>query len=142
MTNRTVRTRQKQTRKSAQPVNMITKADLLDMVMESELQADIRRFANQLGWECYHTHNSQLSDPGFPDLVLVRPPRIIFAELKRQSGKVSPAQHHWLGLLQQCPIVESYLWYPKDINDIVAILSKSDLSLFSETAAKGDKQWA
>ena len=33
---------------------------------------------------------------GFPDYVCVRPPRLIFAELKDQYSKTSPEQEAWL----------------------------------------------
>jgi hypothetical protein len=40
---------------------------------------------------------------------------LIFAELKRGPGsRLTPEQHHWLTLLQQCPGVEAYMWTPAD----------------------------
>jgi len=33
---------------------------------------------------------------GFPDLVLVRAPDVLFVELKRELGKVSDGQQEWL----------------------------------------------
>ena len=40
---------------------------------------------------------------GWPDLVLVRPPRLIFAELKSETGKVKPHQSKWLDVLRLLP---------------------------------------
>jgi hypothetical protein len=86
------------------------------------LQA-IRDLARVMGWEEYHTHLSLHSSPGFPDLVLVRPPYVIFVEVKSSIGRVSPAQQRWIELLQRCPGVSVYLWRPCDWRTIVERLS-------------------
>ncbi|HSS10542.1 MAG TPA: VRR-NUC domain-containing protein [Acidimicrobiales bacterium] len=73
-------------------------------------------------WAIYHTQLSKWSESGWPDLSLVRPPRLILAELKSERGKVSAAQVHWLSLLQECPGVEVYLWRPADLDTVADIL--------------------
>ena len=89
--------------------------------------------ADGSGWRGYHTHRSDRSPAGFPDLVLVKGYRLIFAELKRQKGgKTSTAQLEWLEDLERltrlpqvhhgdCPEVPSpvevYLWRPLDLLD-------------------------
>lgn len=92
------------------------------MIREKDFLEQIRELAKIFGWEYYHTWQSIHSPRGFPDIVLVRPPRIIFAELKSSSGKLSPAQKRWLDQLMQCPGVEAYLWRPEDLDDIVQCL--------------------
>lgn len=55
-------------------------------------------------------------DVGFPDLVLSRGNRLIFAELKAGKGRVTPEQKKWLDSLigaAQCRI-----WRPSDIDAI------------------------
>lgn len=90
-------------------------------VREKDFLQAVRELAELLGWRCYHTWNSIHSPAGFPDLVLVRPPRIIFAELKVHNRKPTGAQREWLALLAQCP-VEVYLWTPADWNQIEHLL--------------------
>ncbi|RJO60353.1 MAG: VRR-NUC domain-containing protein [Dehalococcoidia bacterium] len=80
--------------------------------------------AKMFGWCYYHTHNSRHSAEGFPDLVLVRPPRIIFAELKAKGKKPTRAQEAWLELLGSVPGVEVYDWTPDDADRIVTILER------------------
>lgn len=80
---------------------------------ETELQNAIIDYARARRWLVYHTHNSRHSEKGFPDLVLVRAPRLIFAELKRQQGKVSLEQQLWIDKLDGCD-VEVYVWRPSD----------------------------
>jgi hypothetical protein len=81
----------------------------------------VKDAAHAFRWQVYHTRDSRGSDPGFPDLVLVRQPRIIFAELKSAGGRMSAHQKLWLAALLGCP-VEVYLWRPADRPDIEMIL--------------------
>mgnify|MGYP000098728519 CR=1 FL=1 len=78
--------------------------------------------ARLLGWRVYRTWLSVRSPAGFPDLVLVRPPRLIFAELKSEKGRLTPAQEAWLELLRQVPGAEVYVWRPADLEEIAAVL--------------------
>ncbi len=91
---------------------------------EREFQAQIRTLSTVLGWLDYHSWTSMHSAAGFPDMVLVKPPRVIFAELKTENGTVSPHQQFWLDTLKQCSGVEVYLWRPSDWNTIVEILKR------------------
>jgi hypothetical protein len=58
---------------------------------------------------------------GWPDLVLVKPGRMIFAELKSQRGRLSDDQHAWLDQLRAAG-VEAYVWRPAQFDDIDQIL--------------------
>ncbi|GIV16008.1 MAG: hypothetical protein KatS3mg022_3419 [Armatimonadota bacterium] len=93
-------------------------------VREKEFLQSVRELAELQGWLCYHTWNSQRSPEGFPDLVLVRPPRVLFAELKTGVRKPTPAQQHWLAQLGACPQVEVYLWRPTDWEEIEETLRR------------------
>lgn len=62
---------------------------------------------------------AQQGDKGFPDLVLLRPPRLIFAELKSDRGRVDFDQATWLNSLGTVAGVEDYVWRPRDWPDAV-----------------------
>ena len=96
--------------KTAQPESLMTEKQLLECV---------RSLAKGLGWLTYHTHNSRRSEPGFPDLVMVRPPRLIFAELKNEKGVVSDAQERWLLELGK---VEDWLYDFDDLYDAEVVV--------------------
>lgn len=90
---------------------------------EGSFQGQVEHAARQQGWKAYHTQYSIRSEAGFPDLVLVRPPRLIFAELKslHPRSKLSAAQRSWLEALAGCA-VEVYLWTPRDWSTIHELL--------------------
>ena len=91
--------------------------DALDAsVSEAELQRCILQLATACGWTTYHTYDSRRSNAGYPDLTLVRPPRLMFVELKSEKGKWRPMQEKWLELLRACN-VEAYAWRPHDWRD-------------------------
>jgi hypothetical protein len=91
-------------------------------ITERQFSRQIDELTRTLGYVLYHTFLSVRSAPGFPDDVLVRPPRIIFAELKSETGKLTAAQEGWLALLRQCPGVETYVWRPSQLQEIAVIL--------------------
>lgn len=66
---------------------------------EAQFQAKVVQWARLNGWLVYHTHDSRRSEPGFPDLVLVRGPDILYWELKAEKGRVSPEQERWIAAL-------------------------------------------
>ena len=88
---------------------------------ERSFMGQVVAYARLMGWRCYHTYDSRRSDAGFPDLVLVRRPRVIFAELKSDRGKLTDDQRAWLEALDGCS-VERYIWRPSDWPKVERIL--------------------
>jgi hypothetical protein len=88
-------------------------------------QDKVEHIAKMNGWLVFHPSPHAVRQgvwrtdgQGFPDLVLAHPTRgLIFAELKTEQGKVSPAQKRW-GLALS-PHAEWYLWRPSQI-DLIA----------------------
>lgn len=99
---------------------------------EAEFQASVVDLAQVYGFLVVHFRAARtkkgwrtplLGDgAGFPDLILVRPPDLIFAELKAERGRPSPAQRAWLEVLARVPGVDAYLWRPSDWPEIAARL--------------------
>jgi hypothetical protein len=90
---------------------------------ESQFQAAVVEYAERLGWLAYHTHDSRRSNPGFPDLVLARRGRLIFAELKTEKGRLSTAQVDWLRAIEDASI-EVYVWRPSLWHEIEGVLAR------------------
>jgi hypothetical protein len=60
---------------------------------------------------------------GWPDVVLVRPPRMLFVECKTHTGRLSPSQVVWMDLLADVPGVETYVVRPADFDNFCAKLN-------------------
>ena len=97
-------------------------------------------YAHLMGWFVAHARPArtihgwrtpwQYDGNGFPDLFLVRPPRAIGAELKRnakteraRARQLEDEQQVWLDLLGGCPI-ETYVWRPADRPEIQRLLAR------------------
>ena len=80
---------------------------------EAQIQARVIEAAEIGGWLVYHTYDSRRSNKGFPDLVLVRPPQVIFAELKGPDGRVTPEQQKWIEQLEGCTMVTAAVVGPE-----------------------------
>lgn len=106
---------------------------------ERQFQQQVLNLATFYGWRAYHTHDSRRSQPGFPDLVLIRGPELIFAELKTAKGRVRTEQAEWITDLSrvhvavhnaraaaerlatptlELPAVDVYLWRPADFDEL------------------------
>lgn len=99
---------------------------------EAVLQAKIMDLARLYGWRRAHFRTAyqpgaekwvtpMSGEKGFPDLVLVRGPRLIFAELKSDRGRVSKDQRAWLDMLEGT-CAEVYEWRPADYDEITEVL--------------------
>lgn len=104
----------------SQSVIVLRELDLF--IPEEALDRMVCDLATATGWTfTYHTHDSRRSESGFPDRVFLKPPRVVFAELKAEKGRIRPKQREWLAALAQCH-VEVYLWRPSDWPIIVYTL--------------------
>ena len=92
----------------------------VDVMKESELQAGVLIEARLNNWLRHHEFDSRLSpsyrdgypfiDTGFPDLCLARDGVTIFAELKKQNGRVTVDQWEWLNRLTGLKRGDSFTW--------------------------------
>lgn len=76
--------------------------------------------ARTFGFRVYHTLRSKGSQPGFPDWTLARD-RVVFLELKTETGKVSDAQAEWMAALNDAN-TEAYVVRPRNFDDVVCVL--------------------
>lgn len=103
-------------------------------ISEKAFQAQVIQLAELNNWMVYHPFDSRRSTAGYPDLTLCRPfgkgsgathyGELIFVELKREGGRVSPAQTRWLTALSTAARV--YVWFPHQWSEIERVLSGRD----------------
>lgn len=89
---------------------------------EAELQACVIDLAHVLGYRVAHFRPAQTAHgwrtpvgadgKGFPDLVLARVGRLIFAELKAAGRSLTAAQWDWLAVLDSTAVTAK--WTPAD----------------------------
>jgi hypothetical protein len=103
-------------------------------ISEREWLRDVIQLAHINGWLVTHFRTALApdghwltaisGDKGFPDLVLVRGRRLIFAELKTERGRVMPEQQRWLDALRHANLeVGVYVWRPSDRETVAHILA-------------------
>ena len=91
---------------------------------ERHFRQQVLDYARLNGWKAYFTWTSIHSPAGFPDIVLVRGPKMIIAELKSETGKVTQAQDEWLAAFHQVKRLNIFCWRPEDWPLIVEALRR------------------
>lgn len=81
---------------------------------EAALQAAVLQLCRVYGIRYFHPAFSWGSGPGWPDLVLCKR-RVIYRELKRETGKPTPAQVEWGAWLQEAG-QDWAVWRPADLH--------------------------
>lgn len=81
---------------------------------EKVFSGQVVQYLRLMGWRVFHSWISIRSEPGFPDLIAVRPPRLVVIETKALRGKVTAAQHEWLTLFAGVPGVETFVLRPAE----------------------------
>ncbi|WBL18492.1 VRR-NUC domain-containing protein [Citricoccus sp. NR2] len=91
---------------------------LAAQMTERQLQGSVQQLATLHGWRWYHVTDSRRTVPGFPDLVMVHPTqqRVIWAELKRASGRLTADQKAWIADLEAAG-QEVHVWRPTHLQD-------------------------
>jgi hypothetical protein len=95
---------------------------------ETAEMAEVIVLARALRWRrIYHTHDSRRSNPGFPDLVLCKPPRLLFLEIKvLPGGRESDPQIEWMRALRECGAEAYTVWLPDEWNALRDLLSSAE----------------
>jgi len=114
----------------------MTFIDAMPPMTERAFQGQVLAYARLMGWRYWHDAATNAARrcaacgavrkvprnaAGLPDLILVRRPRVIFAELKAQRGRLREEQREWLEALAGCS-VEVYVWRPDDWPTVERIL--------------------
>jgi len=97
-------------------------SELSKSITEDELLTAITVAATYLGWRFHHVRRSdkalQQGHSGYPDLTLARNGRVLFLELKRQDGRITPDQVAWLTALGP----DAMQVRPADLDDVLRLL--------------------
>jgi hypothetical protein len=99
-------------------------------ILEKDWQTQVIDLARLLGWRVAHFRPAKTSKgwrtavaadgEGYPDLTLTRD-RVIFLELKRETGKTTQAQRDWLTALHTAG-AETYVARPRHLQALAVVL--------------------
>lgn len=102
---------------------------------EAELQALVLDAARLLGWRVAHFRPARTSHgwrtpvagdgAGFPDLVMLRSPRLVIAELKAERGRLTDAQHAWLDAWRNVPAAEVHIVRPANLDTFINHIARA-----------------
>jgi hypothetical protein len=88
---------------------------------ERGFQQQVVKYAKLMGWSCWYVTDSRHSPAGWPDLVMTRRPRVVFAELKSERGKLTADQRACIDELRACG-QEAYIFRPSHWESIEKLL--------------------
>lgn len=91
---------------------------------EAELQAAIIEACEVYGWLWHHETDSRRSNPGYPDLTIVKGNRVAMMELKSETGRVRPEQQRWLDALAPVDTFSSGLVRPRNLDEVIGFLAR------------------
>jgi hypothetical protein len=95
----------------------------LPPITEARFQKQILEAALLAGWVfAYHPWLSVKSAPGWPDVTLVKPGRMLMFEVKSEKGRLTTTQAAWLEVLNTVPGITARCVRPSDWDDIVELL--------------------
>ena len=95
----------------------MTRNVLVPHISEGAMQAAIKQAAITNGWLYHHAADSRWADAGLPDVLAVRDEVLLALELKRQSGRVKPAQAEWIAALERVRWVVPAIVRPEPRSD-------------------------
>ena len=107
------------------------RATVIAAITERDFESSVIELAQWLCWMTHAERPARTKDgwrtairgnPGFVDLVLCRPPRLLLVELKSARGMWGDDQLRWRDVLMGVPGVEYFCWRPADWEEIEATL--------------------
>lgn len=100
----------------------MTFLDVLPPMPEKLFMGQVTRYAKLMGWRVHHTFDSRRSEPGLPDLICIRRPRIVFLEIKGARTPVTDDQKATIEELQACGLT-ALIVRPKDWKTVERLLA-------------------
>lgn len=104
------------------PKTMTAPRDLL-VLTEKQWQRLVTDTADLFRWKWAHFPQMAGNPKGWPDLVLMKNGKTVYAELKTEKGQVSPAQRAWHDDCLLYGIIV-YVWRPSDWPRVVKVLGE------------------
>jgi hypothetical protein len=108
-------------------MNLLARAMTEDQLLTAAVEA-----LTIFGWRWTHPRRSDkaltMGDPGLPDIIAVKPPDLLFVEVKSHAGRLSEAQSAWMADIRNCPAVGYFLLRPDTLDTFIRLLQHPDFS--------------
>lgn len=102
-----------------------SRALLAAELSEKQFQANVVRYAVEMGWKVYYDTVAYRSPEGWCDLYMVRGCRSVVAELKAMRNKgLTEDQKAWLAAHAATKKTEIYIWLPDRWEEIEEVLGR------------------
>lgn len=88
---------------------------------KAAFRAEVINLAKLQGWRCWYVSSGGRSCAGWPDLVLIRRPRIVFLELKAERTPVTADQKSTIAALRSCGL-QAHIVRPSEAQKIERLL--------------------
>jgi hypothetical protein len=93
---------------------------------EDDLLTDVGSRLALGSWRWHHVRRLdlglQMGDPGFPDVIALRGPDLLVAELKGPHGRYELGQREWLAAFDEVRRIRTATWRPADVDAIAEVL--------------------
>jgi VRR-NUC domain len=106
---------------------------LLRTITEKEWTTTVIEVAKLNRWLVHHSRTAIMQsgrwatplagNTGLPDLIMLKPPHQIVAELKTETGVLTDEQIRWLKAFAAVPGVRAFVWRPSDLDTVWRVLS-------------------
>ena len=90
-------------------------------MLEKEIERKLVKGVKKLGGLCYKFESPESS--GVPDRIVILNGRVIFVEVKAESGRLSSMQHYRLTQLQSCKANVRVLYGAEQVKAFLAELA-------------------
>jgi VRR-NUC domain len=107
--------------------NAMPITELRTITREADYQNQIILLLRWMGYHVYHTYDSRKSEPGFPDLIALKPgKRALVLEVKTEHGRVSVDQRNWISWFRAAGI-KAEIVRPSDWPEVSKWIIRDDL---------------
>jgi hypothetical protein len=115
------------------PLRLTPRDRLLRTITEKEWSTTVIEIARLNRWLIHHSRPAWVREgrmvtalsghAGLPDLIMVKPPRMVVVELKTETGVLSDEQRNWLQAFAEVPGCRAFVWRPSDLDTVWRVLS-------------------
>ena len=116
---------------SKKAYRLVVKGKCADIVLPSDwtniiscrrLMWHVVDICEKQGFLWHHLYDLYKGFTGCPDLMMAKPPRLIFIKFKVQGRELGNEEHLWMQTMERCHGVEAYVFYSNDLHKAMSVI--------------------